>query len=471
MEVLVDADVVLLGVVIAGTVEIPGVENRQRARNGNVVKGSYIPCSIGAGLLCCLSRKRVAPQRSGGGRDFGVDHPGHRVFLHQSDFGAVGRRSGGEGHKRRIFEPLERCPVRRQRKVRLIADKEEELFVRNHRPSHGKGHVVDVIWIHRCRLRDAEFAARRQVLILVVFAGQSVELIGSGLGGHRSLNCGRAAIINRISIDLNAYLLQYIRVRRQVKHAGTNGAGHIHAVHDVLVTSRTLSAGTGVHPVLRSEVGGGARPRRVLPACPGNAGRDGDDVGRIPARQRQVGKSLGVQRLLEAAVRGVDQRSLGGDRDRGCDLPHDERKRDVAHLVGGKIERDRSRREPLHSCRYRVVARRDADETVNAGGVADCRLRNARVNVRQGDLCLRNNSSFLILHSSLDSASELRIATGCRKQHHQRQRLNESPCGFLHCGLSRTVCCEPTFWPDACTLEQVRASWPEQACFPRAENA
>ncbi len=80
LEVLVNADVVLIGIVVAGAIEIAGIEDRQGAGDGKVVVGSNVSNAICAGLLLFRGRKRIAVQRTRRRGDLRVNNVRYRIL-------------------------------------------------------------------------------------------------------------------------------------------------------------------------------------------------------------------------------------------------------------------------------------------------------------------------------------------------------------------------------------------------------
>ena len=170
-EVLIKPDVVLLGVVVAGRVEVPVVEHRRGARDVVVGRRQVARAAPACGLGAL--GKNIAPQLPGGGRHAGGGCAAGLVLRHQLHFRTVGpdrlarRRKMPDLHTSR--DSRRSKPWRGMARIRR---RRRTAFCGMHRAAQRERHVRGVIGIQLLRLRHAEFAARGKLLRRVIEAGR-----------------------------------------------------------------------------------------------------------------------------------------------------------------------------------------------------------------------------------------------------------------------------------------------------------
>ena len=151
LEVLVNANVVLLGVVERAGVEVSSIEERGAA--GDVVGAGGSAAGIGRG-----GSGRTEGLR-GGTLNVAKGQVGGLVSVEQQDLGAVWLDGVREGDEGRILVGLDGGAVRSEREVGLIAGKEEELMVRDDRSAYAEGKIVGVVRSHADSCGRAVFPA------------------------------------------------------------------------------------------------------------------------------------------------------------------------------------------------------------------------------------------------------------------------------------------------------------------------
>jgi len=113
VEVFIEPEIVLLGVVVGARIEVAVIDDGRVTRD--VVGGGG---AAGA-----------AEELRGSALNAGEGEIGRLVLVEQSDFGTVGSGGGGEGDESWIFKGAVGGSIRSQREVGLVPGEEEELVV------------------------------------------------------------------------------------------------------------------------------------------------------------------------------------------------------------------------------------------------------------------------------------------------------------------------------------------------------
>ncbi len=361
LEVFIQPDVVLLGVVVGAGVEVAVINDRGAA--GNVIGGG---CAAGAG-----------EELRGGALDAGEGKAGRFVLVEQLHLRAVGLGRVGKGDKGGIFKGGVGGAVRLEGEVGLIAGEEEELMVRDNRTADAEGEIVGVVRGNAGALGRTVLPARSKPLVGVVLAGKAVDAIAAGLGGDDGLNGAGAAVVDGVGVGLDRGLLYRVGVGSQVDDSGADAAGDVQAIDDVLVGVGSAAVRAGVHRVFRIEVGRRSRSQT------GDAGCERDERKRVAGRERKLLEGGRIERQLVAAVGCIQQRRLFGDFDLRRHGSYRERDGHIAGLGCGQGECGLGRGKARRRTRNLVVSRSQAREAINAGGVGPGSLRDLVVNVGQ----------------------------------------------------------------------------------------
>ena len=286
IKVLVEADVVLLGVVVAAGVEDALIEDRGGA--GDVVGGGCAATSVGGYVLCAKGL--------GGGLEDVRKGKGGGVLGEEGELRAVGLgglRKLGEGW---VFIGLEACAVGGESAVGLVTNEEEELVFFEDGAADAKGEIVDVVGGDGGGWRGAEFTARIEALVGVILAGEAMEGVRAGLGGHDGLDGAGTAVVDGVGVGLDAGFLDGVCVGGEVDDAGTDAAGDIETVYDVEVAVGAAAVGASVNAVFRIEVGGGGD------AEASDAGGKGEEGERVAGGEGEVLEGAGIECELVAVV-------------------------------------------------------------------------------------------------------------------------------------------------------------------------
>jgi hypothetical protein len=184
--------------------------------------------------------------------------------------------------------------------------------------------------------------SRREHLLVVEPVGRfAVELFRSGLGGHHLLHSGRPAVFARICIDLDGALLDRFGIRGEIEDALPDAAGDVESVDDEHVRHLTLAVGAGIHLRLGRVVvdaGAGRAGFAGLAAAhrpkAGDSWSQGGQCDHIAPGYRQLADGIVFECQLVPTIDGVDNRRLGGDRDRLGGGTHGQFDRDTQVLFG-----------------------------------------------------------------------------------------------------------------------------------------
>ena len=264
----------------------------------------------------------------------------------------------------------------------LVAAEHEHLVLDDRRAERAAELIAaEIVFLRR------EVVALDEVVVAVELERVAVNLVRSGLGHQVDRGGGVITVARRQRAGLDLELLQRIGERRR----------QVQAVERIVVRAAVHDVGDAVG------LAAGHRDRHGRKILVGVevAGRRGgreageeDQLGRLPAVERQLHDALVVDHLADAGVLGFDQRRVRGHRDLLADRADRERHVDLG--VRSDLQHDAVAHVGVESLQHDlqlIGTDRQVRQRVGAVGAGEHRAHRAGVGLGGGDLGAGNRAA------------------------------------------------------------------------------